>query len=110
MSDYDKTLPGNSDVWRQNAERYRRVLAELGHGAPACFPGEAEDCGGSYAEHVLGFLAAIKARAQFGLNHLACDQGADEVANAEDHAQFAYEKWLAEYEQREGCGRHVTYV
>lgn len=95
--------PANSESWAADAHRYREVLKMLGHKSPDCMPGEPEECGGTYAEHCIGYLGALKARVQFGINHLDCSCLQAHHASLEA-AQGIYEHWLGVYEEKEGCG------
>ena len=48
--------------WADLARHSRQALAELGYALkPRCLPDEPEACGGTFADHVMAQLAAIKA-------------------------------------------------
>lgn len=60
----------SDDIWKEAAETTREILAQLGRPiGPRCLPGEPQSCGGSYREHVIGHLAAVKACADHQLSH-----------------------------------------
>ena len=56
--------------WKPIAERTREALGLLGWEVPACLPGEPLACGGDFAEHTLGHLAALKAVVEDRIAHL----------------------------------------
>jgi hypothetical protein len=60
------TYPG----WAPLARDTRAALALLGHPLPNCLPGEPAACGGSYAEHALAHLAALRAVVEHRISHL----------------------------------------
>jgi hypothetical protein len=57
--------------WEQVARNSRQALALLGYPiASNCLPGEAEPCGGTFAEHAMAHLATLKAVCDHQLDHL----------------------------------------
>ena len=56
--------------WKPLAERSREAFALLGWTIPPCLPGEPEACGGDFAQHTLGNLAALKAVVEDRIAHL----------------------------------------
>lgn len=57
--------------WAEYARAARDALARLGYGlAPRCLPGEDEECGATYAQHTVAYLAAINAVCDHQLAHL----------------------------------------
>lgn len=57
-------------AWKPLAEHTREALELLGYGVPRCLPDEPDACGGDYAHHTLGHLAALKAVVDHHLAHL----------------------------------------
>ncbi len=57
-------------AWKPLANRTREALELLNFGMPRCLPGEPEACGGNFAEHALGHLAALKAVVEYHIGHL----------------------------------------
>ncbi|HEV8653307.1 MAG TPA: hypothetical protein VG276_28910 [Actinomycetes bacterium] len=62
-------------AWKPLAEATRQALDLLGYGTPRCLPGEPEACGGNFAEHALGHLAALKAVVEHRIAHLGEGSG-----------------------------------
>lgn len=91
---------GMSEEWRDYALHLRNVLEQLGAGLAPCLPGEANPCGGDYAHHCLSYLAALQARAEFGIRHLAHGDAESEFEVAQ-----ALDFWRAEFEKEAEC-RH----
>lgn len=60
-------------TWRQVAEATRDALARLGYPVPACLPGEADECGGSDAEHAAANLGALRAVVEHRITHLGSE-------------------------------------
>ena len=64
--------------WAQHARKARSAVLRL-RGATTeeilaedmCLPGEAQDCGHGYAEHIIGWYAQIGAMLNHNLEHLA---------------------------------------
>ena len=51
--------------------RARDALSRLGYGTvPPCLPGEDEECGATYAQHTVAYLATINAVCDHQLAHL----------------------------------------
>lgn len=48
-------------AWAELARPARQALALMGKQSPECLPGEAEACGGSFAQHACSYLAAMSA-------------------------------------------------
>lgn len=65
MTAYDDTR------WRVLAENSRTALELLGYRVePHCMPGEANPCGGTFAQHFAANLAALKAVTDHHLAHM----------------------------------------
>jgi hypothetical protein len=60
-------------TWKPLAESTRQALDLLGYPLPACLPDEPEPCGGSFAEHTLAHLAALRAVVEYRITHLHLD-------------------------------------
>jgi hypothetical protein len=58
-------------AWADLARNSAQSLALLGYPVSACLPGDAEPCGGSYAEHAAANLIAMMAVNAHHLKHLA---------------------------------------
>lgn len=59
------------EEWAPIARSSREALALLGYNiGPKCLPGEPEFCGGSWAQHTMAQMGAIKAVADHHLSHL----------------------------------------
>lgn len=57
--------------WADVARGARDALSSLGYPpVPPCLPGEAEECGGSFAQHATAYFGTIKAVADHQLGHL----------------------------------------
>lgn len=82
--------PANSDTWIEYAQDLRETLEDWGVTIPRCLPGEPGACPGSAAEHVLSYLAAIKARAEFAIREM----GHGSHAAPPQHAEALYQQWL----------------
>lgn len=65
-------MTADSDArWAGVARNSRQALNLLGYQVePQCMPGEANPCGGTFAEHFAANLAALKAVADHHLMHL----------------------------------------
>ena len=58
-------------AWEDLAHGSREALAQLGYMVgPDCLPGEPDACGGTFAQHALAHLSALKAVADHHLAHL----------------------------------------
>lgn len=63
--------PVEDAAWAEAARGARDALAGLGYPpVPPCLPGEAEECGGTFAQHAMAYLGTIKAVADHQLGHL----------------------------------------
>lgn len=62
--------PGNSTAWHQLALDLREALDKMSVPVDPCGPGEADDCGNSFATHCVSYFAAIQAKAEHGLRHM----------------------------------------
>ena len=59
------------ESWAKLARNSREALRLLGYDVePVCLPGEADPCGGSFAQHAMANLGALKAVADHHLWHL----------------------------------------
>lgn len=72
--------------WQKYAEHLRNILELCGVGCGQCLPGEPEECGHSYADHCVSYLAALQAKAEDGLEHMhhgdaAGEQTAEKLVN-----------------------------
>jgi hypothetical protein len=59
--------------WQPVAQSTRQALGLLGYGVPDCLPGEPQACGGNFAEHAMGNLAALRALVDHRIAHLGAD-------------------------------------
>ncbi len=83
-------------AWKTVAEDARRALTALHHEVPQCLPGEPAACGGTFAEHTASYLATLRARVDFEIEHLG--QAAQPIV------QMVYRHMITEIRGREGCG------
>ena len=58
------------EEWARVARESREALELLGRPLPRCLPGEADECGATFAQHAAAHLATIKAVADHQLWHL----------------------------------------
>lgn len=56
--------------WREYAEYLRGILNQMGIRPELCLPGEPHDCGIDDAQHVLGYLAQLQAKAEVAITHM----------------------------------------
>ena len=87
--------PANDQIWAPVARSARSVLETLGFAIdPKCLPGEAEPCGGTFAQHCVAYFAAISAVSDHQMEHLG-------IGPQDPHASEIYERSLKVI--RDGC-------
>ncbi len=82
--------------WKTIAEDARQALIVLHHDVPQCLPGEPGACGGTFAEHTIAYLATLRARVDFEIEHLG--------QAAQPAIQVIYRNMITEIRAREDCG------
>jgi hypothetical protein len=58
------------EAWEELAVSSRSALRLLGYGGPACLPGEPDACGGTFYEHAVAHLGALRAIVDHHLTHV----------------------------------------
>ncbi|MFC1428513.1 hypothetical protein ACEZCY_35665 [Streptacidiphilus sp. N1-12] len=79
-------------AWQEYAVDLRALLGQAGVATPNCLPGEPDDCGADFAHHCMGYLAALKAKADHALTHMHHGDPAGERA-----ATKLYDHWSAQF-------------
>lgn len=108
MPDTTITYPtgpgGMSAKWRDYAFLLRQVIDDLGATMGECLPGEPDWCGEDYANHCMSYLAALQARAEFGLRHL--HHGDPASKRVAENLLTHWREQFAEEDHEEDRGSH----
>lgn len=100
-NDFPTGPGGMSAEWREFALKLRDMAAELGAPLDECMPGEEQSCGHDYGHHALSYMAALQARAEYGLRHLHHGDPGGEAMGAK-----LLEFWREAFKRDDDCGNN----